>query len=59
MSVANMKENETVKDALKEVLTDVAEKDETSYNFVRQLTYLETENLDFPKLFAKTLLSSS
>ena len=53
VSVSNLEQNETVKDALKTILTEMAEEDETSYNFGGQLTFSETDILDFPKMFAK------
>ena len=53
MSVSNLEQNETVKDALKTILTEMAEEYETSYNFGGQLTFSETDILDFPRMFAK------
>ena len=53
VSVSNLEENETMKNALKTILTEMTEEDETSYNFGGQLTFAETDILDFPKLFAK------
>ena len=53
VSVSNLEQNETAKDALKTILTEMAEEDETSYNFGGQLTFSETDILDFPKMFAK------
>ena len=53
VSVSNLEENETMKNALKTILTEMTEEDETSYNFGGQLRFAETDILDFPKLFAK------
>jgi thioredoxin reductase len=53
MSVSNLEQHETVKIAFKTILTEVAEEDETSYSFGGQLTFSETDTLDFPKMFAK------
>ena len=53
MSVSNLEQNETAKDSLKTILTEMAEEDETSYNFGGQLTFSETDFLDFPNNFAK------
>ena len=50
VSVSNLEENETMKNALKTILTEMTEEDETSYNFGGQLTFAETDILDFPKL---------
>ena len=49
MSVSNLEQNKTVKDALKSIVTEVVEEDETSFNFGGQLTFSETDILDLPK----------
>ena len=55
MSVSNLEQNKAVKDALKSILTEVVEEDETSFNFGGQLTFSETDILYFHKMFAMLL----
>ena len=53
LSVSNMEDHNDTKEALTRILSNVAEDDETSYNFDKRLTFTEDDNMEFPRLFAK------
>ena len=53
ISFLNLEEDEDTQEALKRMLTTIPEESDTIYNFGGQLTYAETSDLEFPKMFAK------
>ena len=53
-TVGNLDGNENLKEGLKQILHELPEEDDASYNFGGSaLTYTESQNLEFPKMFAK------
>ena len=53
MSYLNLEEDVNLTTALKRILTDRREEEETSYNFGHNFAYKESQNIEFPKMFAK------
>ena len=53
LSFTNLGEDDEAKEALKRILKHEEDNSETSYNFGQQISYMESQNFDFPKMFAK------
>ena len=53
ISYSLLADDEATKTALKRMLNEDPEESETSYNFGQQLSYVESQNLEFQKMFAK------
>ena len=53
-TVGNLDRNEHLKEGLKQILNDMPVEDDASYNFGGSvLTYTESQNLEFPKMYAR------
>ena len=50
LSFANLGEDDNTKEALKKILSQEEDNSETSYNFGQQITFMESQNFDFPKM---------